>query len=196
MEVKIISESTPNPNAYRFIVNYDVKAYGDASFNRGTKSDIKLIDSLLDIEGIESLFVIENFITVTKSKDVEWNKIEPSILKILKDFLPSHDPNFIIEEKKREYREEVIEKIKEINEIISRTIRPALQADGGDVEIVDLEENVLTIEYKGACGTCPSSTYGTLLGIEDIIRQEFDPNIEVKALGIDKVDEFNENFFY
>ena len=69
--------------------------------------------------------------------------------------------------------------LKVIEEILDRTISPGLQADGGDVQAISLEDDVLLVRYQGACGTCPSSTTGTLEAIKSILRNEYKPEIDV-----------------
>ncbi|HSU26227.1 MAG TPA: NifU family protein, partial [Pyrinomonadaceae bacterium] len=73
-------------------------------------------------------------------------------------------------------------KIAQINAILDERIRPYLAGDGGWLEVVGLEENRLKIRYEGACGSCPSSLTGTLMAIENMIRDEIDPDIEVIAV--------------
>lgn len=51
-------------------------------------------------------------------------------------------------------------------------IRPALQADGGDVELLDVKEGVVSVRLTGACGGCPMSTMTLKNGIERILKQE------------------------
>lgn len=51
-------------------------------------------------------------------------------------------------------------------------IRPALRADGGDVELVDVKDGVVTVKLTGACGSCPMSTMTLRLGVERVIRQD------------------------
>ena len=63
---------------------------------------------------------------------------------------------------------------------MDRTIRPALQMDGGDLQIIALDGNTLTVNYQGACGSCPSSSMGTLKAIEGILRDEFNPDLVVE----------------
>jgi Fe-S cluster biogenesis protein NfuA len=60
-------------------------------------------------------------------------------------------------------------------------IRPALQADGGDIELVDVAEEtgVVTVRLVGACGTCPVSTQTLKGGIERIMRDRVDGVTEV-----------------
>ena len=73
-------------------------------------------------------------------------------------------------------------KIAEIDALLDERIRPYLAGDGGWLDIVDLVDNKLTIRYQGACGSCPSSLTGTLMAIENMIKDEIDPEIEVVAV--------------
>jgi len=72
-------------------------------------------------------------------------------------------------------------KLVQINELLDERVRPYLQSDGGDLYVVGLEDNVLSVHYQGACGSCPSSLSGTLAGITSLVR-EIDPNIDVIAV--------------
>ena len=69
--------------------------------------------------------------------------------------------------------------IEQINKIIEEDIRPALQGDGGDLEVLGLEEKTLKIKYKGACGCCPHAASGTLSFIEKTLQEKVDPEIKV-----------------
>jgi NFU1 iron-sulfur cluster scaffold homolog, mitochondrial len=68
-----------------------------------------------------------------------------------------------------------------INGLLDEQIRPYLQGDGGDLYVLGLEGNRLTLHYQGACGSCPSSISGTLVGIEQLLRT-IEPDIEVVAV--------------
>jgi Fe-S cluster biogenesis protein NfuA len=68
-----------------------------------------------------------------------------------------------------------------IEEIISR-IRPSLQADGGDIELVGVEDNVVKVKLKGACGSCPMSHMTLKNGVEAIIRQNIPEIKSVEAV--------------
>ena len=73
------------------------------------------------------------------------------------------------------------ERLGQINLLLDERIRPSLQGDGGDLHVVGLAGNYLSIHYQGACGTCPSSIAGTLKGIENLVRT-IEPDIEVVAV--------------
>lgn len=70
------------------------------------------------------------------------------------------------------------EQIKEILE----TIRPALQADGGDVEFIDYNNGIVTVRLKGACGNCPMSTMTLKQGIEARIKAKIPEVKSVESL--------------
>ena len=72
-------------------------------------------------------------------------------------------------------------RVREIEAILDERIRPYLAGDGGWLEVVELAGNTLKIRYEGACGSCPSSLTGTLMAIENMIKEEIDPEIEVIA---------------
>jgi len=62
--------------------------------------------------------------------------------------------------------------MKERVEEALNSIRPMLQADGGDVELVEVtEDNIVKVKLKGACGSCPMSTYTLKLGIEQRLKE-------------------------
>lgn len=68
-----------------------------------------------------------------------------------------------------------------INEVLSK-IRPSIQADGGDVELIDIrEDNVVVVRLKGACGTCPMATLTLKAGIERILKENIPEVKEVIA---------------
>ncbi|MEO0337319.1 MAG: NifU family protein, partial [Pseudomonadota bacterium] len=97
--------------------------------------------------------------------------------------IPIHNPDFGEPENKagpKVDRENLSPELQNVEEILDRTIRPGLQADGGDVEVIKKEDNEIYILYQGACGGCPSSMMGTLDAIQSILRHELsNPEISV-----------------
>lgn len=74
---------------------------------------------------------------------------------------------------------------KEMEEKIRTTLealRVHLQNDGGDLEVVDIEDKMVKLRLKGACGTCPHATMTIKDGIERILREEIDPEIVVERV--------------
>lgn len=61
-------------------------------------------------------------------------------------------------------------------------LRPMIQADGGDIELVDVKDQVVRVRLKGACDTCPSSVLTLKQGVERMIREELPEIREVVAV--------------
>ncbi|MGB8707714.1 MAG: NifU family protein [Dehalococcoidia bacterium] len=61
-------------------------------------------------------------------------------------------------------------------------IRPSLRADGGDVELVEVKDGIVSVKLKGACAGCPMSTMTLKNGIERILKQELSDIKEVIAV--------------
>ncbi len=179
--IRVITQSTPNPHALKFITAKDFKTKGKATFAHPAEClHVPLASKILETSHVTSVHFFENVLTVNQDGEGDWVVLEEQVTKLIQEYLPSHLADFDSEQEVD--TSNWTEDRKKIEEIIDRTIRPGLQADGGDIEIIDFEQNLLTIRYEGACGSCPSSRSGTLQGIESILRSEFDPHIQIAAL--------------
>lgn len=175
---------TPNPLAVKLVVNFPVKTEGKASFTK--KEEIAgrpLFFNLFSISGVHHIHVFENQITLSHEGALDFEEIEKQAVKTVKDFGADHNPDFTApEEETKKTREpsQLSEMHRKAEEVLDRTIRPGLQADGGDLEIVSFKGNKVEIAYQGACGGCPSSYMGTLEAIENILRYELN-NEEIEV---------------
>ena len=182
MDVKLLIQSTPNPNALKFVLNVPVKTEGKVTYKTPEECHTNpLARQLFTIPNIAELYFFENYITVTQDGAGDWDVLEEQIKQNILQNIQTHDPNFKTETVKRLETPRTPE-IAQVEAILNQTIRPALQMDGGDLHIVSFENNVLTINYQGACGSCPSSTMGTLKAIENILREELNPDLVVQNL--------------
>ncbi len=165
---------TPNPYALKFVSNASFKNEGKATFNTAAECDsLALPRDLFSIEGVKQVHLFQNTLTVTHSGDLDNDILSEKVIAVIRSRFAVHDPAFGEQAPVARPRPAVSDpKLQEIEDILDRTIRPGLQADGGDVEIVSLEGNELRILYQGACGGCPSSMMGTLDAIQGILRVE------------------------
>lgn len=178
--LQIYSQPTPNPNAYKMVLNHDVKTGGKATYRDVSDCDNELCRLLFDVPGIEQVHLYENVITVTVNASLEFSQIEDKIKDTIRFAMPRHDPQAQKDnEAQIQSREHLSPELRQIEEILDRTIRPGLQADGGGLEVISYVDNQLSVRYQGACGGCPSSSMGTLQAINSILQHEFDPEIEV-----------------
>lgn len=168
---------TPNPQALKFILNEKLLNRETRSFkNKQEAENDPLAKGIFELEGVVSVFYMERFVTIEKEPNISWGKIQMPFVNFIKGF----DKNLIPEEiEQTGSNENETETLKVINDILDKRVRPALAGDGGGLEILDLQNKTLTIRYQGACGTCPSAIQGTLVAIENLLKREVDPSIEV-----------------
>ncbi len=180
-DLKISVQSTPNPNALKFILNTPVKTEGKVTYRSAEECHTNpLARQLFTIPNVSEVYFFENVITVTQDGNGDWDLIEEQVQSVIREKIAGHDPNFKVEESKKPVAPTSPELVK-IEEILDRTIRPALQGDGGALHVKSLHGNLLTVNYQGACGSCPSSTAGTLKAIEGILKDEYHPDLVVQA---------------
>lgn len=180
IELDFDIQPTPNPNALKFILSVPVKNVGNSTY----KSPSECADNLLALElfkvrGIDQLHFFENVIAITKFSYEDWDSVEIAVTKVLKEFVPLHNPDYNDPNPEAERRNNLSPELQAIEEILDKTIRPGLQADGGDIQALTYQDNILMVKYQGACGTCPSSASGTLEAIKSILRDEVNPDLEV-----------------
>ena len=181
MEVKMLIQSTPNPNALKFVLSVPVKLQGNVTYKSVADCGSNTLAALLfSVPNVTEVYFFDNYITVTQDGNVDWDVIEDQIKTIILNNVENHNPDFTVETKQTVKAAPASPEVAKIEEILDRTIRPALQMDGGDLQIVALAGNTLSINYQGACGSCPSSAMGTLKAIEGILRDEFNPDLVVE----------------
>ena len=180
-DLQILVQSTPNPNALKFVLNTKVKTDGKVTYKNAEECHTNpLARALFAVPNVSEIYFFDNVITVTQDGNGDWDILEEQIRSLITEKIAAHDPNFLVEEEKTKRVAPLTPDIAKIEEVLDRTIRPALQGDGGDLQIISLEGNVLTVNYQGACGSCPSSTAGTLKAIEGILRDEIRPDLIVQ----------------
>lgn len=179
-EVLIRVQPTPNPNAWKFVLDRPVLNEGKATYADAQEAEHNLLArSLFMIEGVRQVHFFQNVITITHNFDADVEPLQEAVVAVIQTRMPAHNPNQTKIDEKKLARENLPEDVRRIEEILDRTVRPGLQGDGGDLAILKYEDHKLYVHYEGACGTCPSATSGTLMAIEGIIRDEFDPQVEV-----------------
>ena len=170
-------EPTPNPDALKFIVQKPILRSGTRSFRDFAAAVGDPLGSKIFALGpVTSVFYMDRFVTVNKDVNAEWTGLIDPICEAIEeleqetaDGTPLPGAAVLNED----------EKLKRINALLDERIRPGLAGDGGGLEILSFEDNTLQISYHGACGSCPSSTTGTLRYIEGMLQDEVDPEIRV-----------------
>ncbi len=178
-DVLIRMLTTPNPYALKFVLNVPLKSRGRVTFySRRECEDLPLFYSLFDIKGVTQVFVFQNQMTLSHEGVLSDQEMEKQVLAVVGSRIVCHDPDFALSSLEKTSKKAPVSssalspEVKKVEEILDRTVRPGLRADGGDLEVVSVKEGEVKISYQGACGGCPSAFMGTLEAIESILRQE------------------------
>jgi len=181
-------QETPNPNAVKFILKEAVSYGTSHSFDSAEKAENDpLAKSLFEVDAVVSVFYMDKMITVEKTDEAEWDEILPLLAVPIRAVESVQTTNGTENSAASAIGGAIAAAasdnpvIAQINELLDERIRPYLASDGGWLEILDLENKTLRIRYQGACGSCPSSLTGTLMAIENMIKDEIDSEIEVIA---------------
>jgi len=179
-------EDTPNPNAVKFTLKEPLTWGITRSYeNAGQAKNDALAAALFDIEHVTNVFYVDRWLTVTQDGEADWPELVRKVAEPIRA-APTADAQTVGTVTRATsaiagLSPEDQQRLGAINVLLDEQIRPALQGDGGDLHVVGLDGNQLSVHYQGACGTCPSSISGTLRGIENLVRS-IEPVIEVVAV--------------
>jgi len=178
-------EGTPNPNAMKFILKEPLTWGITRSYdNAGQAQDDPLACALFDIEHVTNVFYVDHWITVTQDGAADWQKLTRKVAEPIRAAPAADEQSAQLAAASTAVADlspEDQQRLDKINALLDEQVRPYLQGDGGDLYVLGLEGNRLSVHYQGACGSCPSSISGTLTGIENLVKS-IEPDIEIVAV--------------
>ena len=131
------------------------------------------------------MFFAKDFISVTKEENLDWQFLKPEILGVITDHYMKGMPLFTeeMEPEDTKINDDDSEAVQMIKEIIETRVRPFVQEDGGDIKYLEFDEEkgLVTIEMKGSCAGCPSSSVTLKNGIEGMLKHYVHEVTEVVA---------------
>lgn len=185
----IYIEATPNPSSMKFVANKVLINEKGASAEYKNISETQtapIAKQLFQFPFVKTVFIAGNFITITKIDAIEWDEISVELRIFLTDYL--NKGNLIVTalpkqevavdntftEKTTISTQHVAAKDEveaKIIEILDQYIRPAVESDGGLITFKELKDGVVTVQMRGACSGCPSSTMTLKAGIEGLLKR-------------------------
>ena len=166
-------ENTPNPNALKFLSEKKISSVGTQEFQKANIKKINnyFIKNLLNLDGVELVLVSENFLSVKKNEKISWDSLKPSIVSSLNDYFQKNEEPILstTDEAEPEQKIEDNKTIDQINDILNTKIRPAVARDGGDITFKSFKDGIVTVELKGSCSGCPSSTATLKQGVQNLL---------------------------
>ena len=187
--IKVLrTRETPNIHALQFVLNTVVLQSGKRNYQKKEECNgDRMAEELFGLGSVENVFVMENFVTVSKFPGVEWHSVKDQVWNTIDRFIQYYESNEkdkperkLFQEKFQDLSQE--DKLKAIEAVLDRSIRANLARDGGGVEVKALEDNIILIHYEGACGSCATAAGGTLQFIEKQVQHQLDSSLTVKPV--------------
>ena len=177
----IQTQTTPNPNSLKFLPEKKVSNSGPYEILKkdGIKND--LVRNILSINGVESIFLGEDFISVNKNDTIDWEDIKHIVISLINDFYSS-GKQFVIDESLEEEHSNLDEIEKKIVKILDQKIRPAVAKDGGDIKFKEFKDGIVKVQLQGSCSGCPSSTMTLKQGVQNLLCHYLPEVKEVVAI--------------
>lgn len=195
--VTVYSEMTPNPSTMKFVANKHLLLPGDSvefKILKEAKGYSPIAEALFNFPFVAGVFITSNFITVVKTDNVPWDFITMELREFIRNWLSEGKevlvkmPEVTNDEpdqknpdrpKLKKYKKSDFDA--QINELLEKYVKPAVENDGGAIEFLGFEEGVVTVLLKGACAGCPSSTATLKGGVENLLKQHLPEVKEVVA---------------
>jgi Fe-S cluster biogenesis protein NfuA len=187
--VEVYTEMTPNPETMKFVADVMLFPNNSADFADETSAkESPLATELFGFPFVKGVFIMNNFVTVTKTADADWSEIIPTLREFVKNYLeeskeiiardykPSHKSGGEAQDESA-----VITKIKEM---LDSYVKPAVEMDGGAIQFKSYHEGKVELMLQGSCSGCPSSMITLKAGIEGLLKRMVPEVTEVVAEAI------------
>ena len=175
------TEVTPNPNSLKFLPGKKVSNSGPYEITNKDETQSDLVRNLLSINGVEGIFLGEDFISINKKEIIKWDEIKHIVISFINDFY-SEGKEFVIDESLEEQNSNLDELEQKIVKILDEKIRPAVARDGGDIKFKEFKDGVVKVQLQGSCSGCPSSTMTLKQGVQNLLCHYLPEVKEVVAI--------------
>ena len=175
------TEVTPNPNSLKFLPGKKVSNSGPYEITNKDDIQNELARNILSVNGVEGIFLGEDFISVNKSDNMKWEEIKHIVISLINDFY-ADGKEFVIDENIKESLSDLSEIEKKIVKILEQKIRPAVARDGGDIKFKEFKDGVVKVQLQGSCSGCPSSTMTLKQGVQNLLCHYLPEVKEVVAI--------------
>tara|TARA_B100001248_G_scaffold231053_1_gene191282 strand:+ start:277 stop:816 length:540 start_codon:yes stop_codon:yes gene_type:complete len=175
------TEVTPNPNSIKFLPGKTVSKKGSFEITKKDETQNELVKNLLSINGVEGIFLSNDFISINKYDDVSWDQIKHIIISYINDFY-STGRDCVIDKDLNEVSQNLEEIEQKIVKILDQKIRPAIAKDGGDIKFKEFKDGIVKVQLQGSCSGCPSSVMTLKQGVQNLLCHYIPEVKEVESI--------------
>lgn len=178
--ISVYIEMTPNPNVMKFVANQVlVTEMIEIKDSEGAHIS-PLAEELFQFPFIRELFILDNYISITKSKEITWESVSFKLRDYIAQYLQENKSVVRTDWKEIKGDPEYSTTEKEIIAILDEYVIPMVVQDGGNIRLVSFDEETKTAKMllQGACSGCPSSVITLKEGIENLLKNFFPSKVE------------------
>ena len=163
------TQNTPNPNSLKFIPGKKVSNSGSFEISDKEKINNELVRNILSINGVTSIFLEEDFLSVNKLEKSEWEDIKHIVISFINEFYANGNEFIIDKNVQAKAQQNYTEIEKKIIHILETKVKPAVARDGGDIKFEEFKNGVVKVKLQGSCSGCPSSTMTLKQGVQNLL---------------------------
>ncbi len=163
-------EETPNPNTIKFIPENKLDYEGTKLYKVTDDYEKSyLLETIFSIKGISSVLLNSEFISVSKNEEEDWAVLKTMLSAKIGSALQKKDKILAKKENNKDDRSATpVEK--EIINLLETKVKPVVASHGGDITFHSFKNGIVSLELKGSCSGCPSSTATLKMGIENMLK--------------------------
>ena len=177
--ISVYTESTPNPAVLKFVSNKLIVENNLEFNNIDEAQNMEFAKKLFEFSYVKNVFLSKNFVSITKYEIKNWDEIVHELRSFIKNYLENNKihETLVKKEKADVKLDDTSEKI---ISILDEYIKPAVSSDGGNIlfDSYDSEKKLVKVILQGACSGCPSSTITLKNGIENMLKEMLQGQVE------------------
>ena len=175
------TQKTPNPNSLKFLPGKVISNAESMEFSNKDIVDNHLITNILSINGVESMFLGSDFLSVNKNNNTDWEDIKHIVISLINEFFDEGN-ELIIDKNLNKINDTNYKDIeKKIIHVLETKVKPAVANDGGDIKFLNYKDGIVKVKLQGSCSGCPSSTITLKQGVQNLLKHYIPDVKQVEA---------------
>ena len=175
-------QETPNPNSLKFVPGKKVSNIGSVELSKKEDTNNNLLKNILSINGVESIFLGDDFLSVNKNEKINWEDIKHIVISLINEFYFDGKDVILDKVSKNDEQKNYKEIEKQIIKVLETKIKPAVARDGGDIKFIEFKDGIVKVQLQGSCSGCPSSIITLKKGVQNLLTH-FIPDVkQVEAI--------------
>ena len=175
-------QETPNPNSLKFIPGKRVSNIGSLELSKKEDTNNNLLKNILSINGVESIFLGDDFLSVNKNEKINWEDIKHIVISLINEFYFDGKDVILDKISKNDEQKNYKEIEKQIIKVLETKIKPAVARDGGDIKFIEFKDGIVKVQLQGSCSGCPSSIITLKKGVQNLLTHYIPDVKQVEAI--------------